>query len=651
MKTTFCLFTLSASFLIAQAPPPGGAFGAPSASQSSSAPAPSQPQQSQMTVTPQPMVDADAVDKLSDNLFDVESDSIDFEEGNFDWKGRTFNIGSSRVARARFERYLAAPRISDNDEIYLGIIKKISDMLSLAGEEDMKDAEQLNDEIFKAWKLLFVAGRYELDGGTSLVVANQVYNVWRIRDENQNIERAQVLMADERKKLERELASNTWMEERQFNEVQEQKARGQHTGEVWEGVTDATFTAERLNELKTSLAMMETQGVTNGLQAKMQFQSQIVNLLLSRRYQHCLMACTFYRYAFRGSHQQLQVGLEELQTFIPVSDFTPTVETVEMLAREAVNDVRVGINTVNSLYESNELFASVERLQETYFLGEFQPEVLQYPAERKRKLLEIYRNITEVKNLLDLKDYSEVEAVVERTRKLAYDFPASRILSGVRSAQRLSNLSLMSAQQAVGLGDFAKAEVALARATQIWPLNPAIKNYTADMASKADISSQATMLFDEAVSRNDYRAIFDRRTEFGAALMRDPKRSTVLKEAVERIGKVNILIAQAEEMASQNNAHTAWEMLLRAAEIDPEDPELARAQARLAPRVANFVSALNEAERAEQSGQYAIALNRFLAAQDIFPASKTCNEGIERNGRNLMQQLSSSAMTVEPEQS
>ncbi len=645
MKAAFLFLSLSVSILIGQAPPPG-MFDSPSSSKSSPAPAPAASQPSQMIVSPPPLIDAQAMNDLGDKAFDVESDSIDFENGSFNWKGRSFDIGSSRVARARFERYLASPRISDDDEIYLGILQKIAEMLSLAGEEDMKDSEQLNDEVFKAWKLLFVAGRYELDGGASLTVANQVYNIWRIRDENQNIARGKTLMAEERKRLERELASNSWMDEREFNEVQKLKAEGRHTGEVWEGVTDATFTAERLAELKARLALMETQGTANGLQAKLQFQSQIVNLLLTRRYEHCLIAATFYRYAFRGSHQSLQVGLEQLQSFIPVSDFTPTVETVELLAREAIADVRVGVNTVNSLYESNELFAALERLQETYFLGEYQPEVLQYPPDRKKKLLQIYRNVTEVRNLLDLKDYAEVEAVVERTKEMAYDFPASRILSGVRSAQRLSNLSLMAAQQAIGLGDFAKAEAALARATQIWPLNPAIKNYTADMASKADISSQATMLFDEAMSRSDYRSIFDRRTEFGAALMRDPDRSALLKEAVERVGKVEILISQAEEMSSQNNAYTAWEMLLRAAEIDPDDPELARAQARLAPRVADFVSALDSAQRAEAEQNFAIALNRYLAAQDIFPASKTCDEGISRNGKKLMEQITLRQMAV-----
>lgn len=643
-KPIFSLLTcLIPLFLDAQAPPPNP-FGGQSMGGSNVAPAPaptSAPDNTNtMNVTPLPsLIEGETAENFADRAFDTNSDSVDFEEGTLNWKGRTFNIGSSRVARARFERYLASPRISDDDEIYLGILGRVSELLSLAGEADMKDSEQLNDEIFQAWKLLFVAGRYELDNGTSLVVANQVYNIWRVRDENQNISKAKILMADERQRLERDLSSNSWMDEKKFEQTQRDKAQGRHTGEVWEGVTDATFTAERLAETKGRIAAMETQSVTNGLQAKLQFQSQIVNLLLSRRYEHCLIAATFYRYVFRGSHQQVQVGMNELSNFMPISDFTPTIETVELLAREAIGDVRIGMNTVDSLYANNELYAAMERLQETYLLGEYQTVVLQFPVDKKRKLLELYRSVSEVKNLLDLKDYGEVEKVVEKIQTLSYDFPASRILSGVRSAQRLSNLSLMSAQQAVGLGDFSKAEAGLARATQIWPLNPAVKSYTHDMANKADISSQATLFFDEAYSRDDFRSIFDRRTEFGAALMRDPTRSQQLKEAVERIGKVDILIAQASELATQDNAHAAWEILLSASEIEPNDPNLARSQAKLAPRVAEFVSMLDAAERAEAKDEFAIALNRYLTAQDLYPASKTSRLGIERTGEKLMNQL------------
>ncbi|MEO0795090.1 MAG: hypothetical protein AAFX93_08010 [Verrucomicrobiota bacterium] len=578
-------------------------------------------------------------ENMADRVFNVDSDSVDLEDGTFNWKGRTFNLGNNRVARARFERYLASPDLSDSDEIYLGILKRIEELLSLVGEDNIKDAETLTDEIFQAWQMLFKAARYEMDQGISIVVANQVYNIWRIRDENHNLTRARGILAEEKEDQQDLLASNSWISEREFEERQRLKAQGRHTGAEFEGVTQATFQAQRVAELQSKITAMDTQGIANGIQAKLQFQSQILNLLLSRRFEHCIIASNFYRFAFKGSHQTITVGSEQLEEFMPISDFTPTVETVELLAREAETDVKTGMRTVESLYASNELYGALERLQETFYLGEYTPEVLQFPAEKKRPLLDLYRKTRELQTLIDLKDYEGIENLIAEVKEMAYDFPASQVLSGVRSAQRMSNLALMSAQQAVATGDFAKAESNLEKATQIWPLNPAIKSFTTNMANRADIGTQATLMFDELITREDYRAIYDKSAEFTAALIQDLERSKLLKEAATSVGRVDFIIAGARELDNQGNSYAAWEALVGAEEILPDDPELARVKAKMAPRVADFVGSLDMAEQAEDKEQYAISLSRLLEAQDIYPTSKICHHGIERVSKKLMAEL------------
>ncbi|MBC2593547.1 hypothetical protein H5P28_04660 [Ruficoccus amylovorans] len=588
------------------------------------------------------MFESETLRQFSKDLFDTDSDSVDFEEGTLNWKGRTFSIGNSRLVRARFERYLATPALPDDDDVYLGIIARIHELLSQVGAGEVKDAQQMNDELFEAWQLLFVAARYEMDGGTSLVIANQVYNVWRIRDENVNLDKAQSMIEVEQKKIQEELVNSDWFRKSEFDKVQQLKAEGRHSGQMFDGVTEATFRAEQLAETQVRLTNLETQRVTNGLQAKLQFQTQILNMLLSRRFEHCLIGCMFYRYAFKGSHMEMIVGKEQLQGFVPVSNFSPTVETLEFAAREAMSDVKSGMRAVETLYDSNERFAALERLQETYYLGEYMPQVLEFPPEKKRELLKLYRLVREMQNLADLKDYGAIDTTVAQIKELAYDFPSARVLSAVRSAQRLSNLSLLSAQQALAMGQTDKAEASLARATEVWPLNPAIKTFTLDIASRADISTQATLMFDQLYTREDFRQIYDRRTEFAAALMQDPLRSEQLQKVAERIGTVDMLIAAAQEQSEQENAYEAWEMLLRASELEPKDPELARTKAAVAPRVSDFVGAIDAAERAEANEQYAVSLSRYLAAQDIYPASKSCRVGIERVSKKLMAQVRAS---------
>ncbi len=621
--------------LVGQAPAPG--YNRSPASERRPAQA---AEQQQVTVSPPGnLFESQTAQQFSSQVWAFESDSIDLEEGTLNWKGRTFNLGNARLIRARFERYLASPGLDDEEEIYIGILDRISEMLSFISQDELKSSEQLREEIFRAWQLLFAAARYEMDGGASLVIANQVYNIWRIRDESVNMDRARALLEEERKRQQEQLVSQSAYRERQFEEAQREAARGRTTTSRYQGVTEMTFQAERLVETQARLSALDAQAVTTGVQAKLQYQTQIINLLLQRRYQQCLIACAFYRLSFGGSHQRLEVGLQELKDFIPISDISPTVDTVEFIAREAKSDVERGIRTVDNLFAAGELFSAMERLQETFFLGEYSPVVLMFSPDKKRRILTLYRNVRELQKLADLKDYGAMEELVPVIKTEADDFPDARVLSVVRSAQRLSNLSLMSAQQSMAIGDFDRAENALARATEIWPLNPAIKSFTSDMATRANISTQATMLFDEIAGRGGLRALYDRRTEFGLALMQDPERSAILKEAVERVGTIDMLIAQAEEMANQANGYAAWEMLLAGRDIDQEDAHLARTMARLAPRVADFAGRLDAAERAEQEGQLAYSLSLYLSAQDIYPGSRVSRQGLERVGRKLLAQI------------
>jgi hypothetical protein len=54
-------------------------------------------------------------------------------------------------------------------------------------------------------------------------------------------------------------------------------------------------------------------------------------------------------------------------SYVLLSDFVPTLESLDTLAREAMNDVNIGMKTVDDLYKQGETYASFERLQETYF--------------------------------------------------------------------------------------------------------------------------------------------------------------------------------------------------------------------------------------------------------------------------------------------
>src|ERR1700675_373180 len=112
------------------------------------------------------------------------------------------------------------------------------------------------------------------------------------------------------------------------------------------------------------------------------------------------------------------------------------------------------------------------------------------------------------------------------------------------------------------------------------------------------------------------------------ALLQDPARAAKLRDIMQRLGRVDMLVSESLELVKQNNGYAAWELLSNAAEVDPNDPVLNRTQEQVAPRVADFVKALNLAQNAEKTGQSAAALNYYLAAKEIYPASQLCRQGI-----------------------
>ena len=619
--------------------------------------------------------------KVINQAFDTNSDSIDPEKGTMNWKGHSYDVGQFRVFRGRFERYLSLPATRDQDD-YAATVAEIFNRLST------RTANGTQENIVAAWKLLYRAAEFDADGGNSLGVANQVFNAWRIRDEKeammvtqselQRIRRQQSgrvvysadVMASETGKAVDSVASavllgnlstgtadadtttttgtsgttttTTGGSKKSANSNTPRQTIGTSTTV---GGANLTMQARELAETEVKIKSLEAAGMLSVTQAKLQFQSQIMSLFMQRRFQHALIAASFYRYIFKGSHQNLEVGKKELSSFLPSTDLAMTVETIEFLSREAINDVNSGMSAVGSSFDSDRKIAALERLQETFFLGEYLPTVTQFEPARKEALLTLYRKVDESRKLADLKDYEAVIRLTDEIGTLTGDFRSAEVNAAVRSAQRMSTLALSAAQQVASTGDYAKAQELVEKSAQLWPLNPSIKNYSENMASQADMGTQAGVVFDDAFKRDDYRRIYERRAELAAAFLNDSVRAPQLKAVIDRMARVEIYLAQTEELLAQNNAFSAWEALSAAAAFAPNDVVLNQRMAQLAPRVADFVGRLDQAKRYESDQRFAASLTQYLAAQDIHPASQLARTGMARVSESIMSQLSSDVPT------
>ncbi|MFA6287777.1 MAG: hypothetical protein WC661_10380 [Opitutaceae bacterium] len=639
--------------------------------------------------------------KIINQAFDTNSDSIDPENGTFSWKGHSYDIGQFRVFRGRFERYLSLPPTKD-ESAYAETLNQITELLST------RNGDGAAGNVMEAWKLLYRASDYDADGGNSLGVANQVFNAWRIRDEKQALSVAQNELERIRKQQQGSVVygadaiaaetgqtmtdavssaallgnlstgnatnSNTSSGTNSNNTNSNTNNTGNtggntgnrnntgnagntggqrpRTGQVGNGnsmgPTGQLFRARELAETEAKIQALSVAGLLSVTQAKLQFQSQIMSLFLQRRFQHCLIAASFYRFIFKGSHQNLEVGKKELASFLPSSDLAFTVETIEFLAREAMNDVNSGMASVRASYDDNRKVAALERLQETFFLGEYLPSVTQFETSRKESLLLLYRKVDEARKLADLRDYDAVVRLNDEITALTSDFRGGEVNAAVRSAQRMSSLALSAAQQCAANGDYPKAQEFVEKAAQLWPLNPAIKAYTDNMASQANMGTQAALFFDEAFKRNDYRRIYEKRAELAVAFLSDQMRGPQLKGVIDRMARVEIYLAQEEELLAQNNAFAAWEALVGAKAFASDDVELNQRMARLAPRVAEFIGRLDQARRYEDGKNYAASLTSYLSAQDLYPASQLARVGVGRVTGMIMDQLAPAPVTEAP---
>jgi tetratricopeptide (TPR) repeat protein len=191
------------------------------------------------------------------------------------------------------------------------------------------------------------------------------------------------------------------------------------------------------------------------------------------------------------------------------------------------------------------------------------------------------------------------------------------------------------------LAQIDKARQELRQAIEIWPSNPAIREFQMETTKLATAGSQGVKVFDDLYQRNDRRAIYERRMELGFALSDDSERRPLLMDVVDQVARIELLVKQSQELVKQGEAYAAWELLAEAAKIDGSDGPMNQARAELAPRVSDFVRQLDRASRQAASGQHAAALAAYLAAQDIYPASKICREGIAREAAEIMRGLQS----------
>lgn len=553
------------------------------------------------------------------------------------WDGRTWNVSNNRVFQARFEKYLNAPEEDDAGATeYERVIARILDLL--------RPRDVTPRSLDLAFSLLPTAAAYKRDAGLCDTIANQVVSAWKSQQDRDRLLAATNALESERSRLERNklvaLETATYST-RRTAQSKDDKASASISS-VADRAESERLNAElqpfdvRLVEVNALLKTNQAKRELKELQAKVEFQTLIVQLFLQRRFQHVLIATRFYRNVFNDGDDEVRVKGNARNLFDKTTGMPPTVGTLDAMANEVMRDVAEGVDAYNYLVDREELDSATKRLSEAFLIGEYMPTVRRLPRERKRLALAYAQKANQLISAIEVKDYTLAERLVGELEKTARDFDSSKPLAAIQTSKTVASMHLAKARNAAVAGDQVALETELKAATEIWPRNPQLAEMADLVFSQGNVQNKALVDFDQLLSQNNHRQIFDDKERFIAATAFDAPRQARLRQVLADMTEIEGAIIRAQEIEKRGDFAGAWESAEQVFIKFPGDARLNQVRANLTTKAADFVRALRRAEELEARGQPGSALAWFLKAQQEYPNSDFARTGIDRLTRQIL---------------
>ncbi|MDR1283369.1 MAG: hypothetical protein LBK99_21500 [Opitutaceae bacterium] len=549
--------------------------------------------------------------------------------GNLTWKGRSFSLGDTDIAQARFERFLTTPPADgEADLAYNKTLEEITQTLQ------GRKGGTLDQRVAQGWRLLYRAADYEGDSRLCETLGNILIAHWQSNERIRDILQETKQLEKKREAAEANITrTKDWDRNVVLDNIRNNTAAS--------GAPPARDYAagpfqKRLDEAERSIEENRKLETTSRLNQKLEFQGMIFQFFAQRRFQHVLIALDFYRYLFPGDQGDLEAAAGMKRQLLGDMDMRITTSAVEALTREAVREVEVGAQSVNHLLERGQTWGAMQRLTEMFHLGEFLPVVKTFPLEQKEKVRDAAQILARLNTALEAKDLEQAELLLAEAAKQLPDFDTVKPRAFIITTKQASNLALQKAAMAAKQDNAPDAEAALRQAMEVWPANPGIARFSSLLETRTDMQSMAATDFDRLLAANEHRAIFNDRFRFAAALHNDEARNKQFLDIMRRVEMVETAIAQASELERTRNTAGAWEVIERAWKANPDDLRINKARGDLAVKASAFASLVSKAENDEQQGQLASALLAWLDAREKYPASFFADEGIARLCKEIL---------------
>ena len=595
-------------------------------------PAPASPQPANPSGSIQPNAYQPGSQGDAKSLYGNELPFLNPQDGTVTINGQTLNMGSFREIEARFKKYLSQPEENTEDaREYQKIFNKIHDVLSMRKERLAAD-----NVLRQVVDLLTAASSNPLDGGVSDALCQAIYTAWQAKTNGKN--KGKMMDA-----MEREIRTNTQKMSLMESGVTTSSGSASNQKGGKKGNSDSNpardnprykYLEKRVVEMQARKLKLETEQVLTVTEAKIVFQSTLVQLFAQRRFDHVSIGCGVYSRLFNDGDTKLRLekGSDAAKMFGGTLGVPPTVSVLDNLSRELARDSDRHMKAVNNLVDSHHYVDALERLNEALLIGEFMAPVSTFPYEKKQKLYAFKRDVEKLFELMNGKDYEEALTLVEDLKKTSRDFSTGRAESAISAAVFASDAYIAQGQEALAKGDRAKLEECLKKAIEIWPKNPRLLPLRNAMMA-AGQQSHALEDFKRFHKNKNYRRIFDNQHEFAVLVKDDPELQAQFVDDLAKMAVIERALGAARQREAMQDVYGAWEELqqlrLRDQELFVNDQELNSQYLDLTTKASRLVKLLDDAENARNAKEVGSALGKYMEAKKLYLHSRFAKEGIE----------------------
>ena len=321
-----------------------------------------------------------------------------------------------------------------------------------------------------------------------------------------------------------------------------------------------------------------------------------------------------------------------------------SLSQIDSVANEIIRDVNEGVKVYKFLLQKEELESAASQLAAVFTKGEYLPSVRLLSQDDKRKTLAYAQLCNRLVNAANSGNIDILIDVVDKMKQMNPGFDDAEIRSKLQSVKTASSLYVAQAKVAAAKGDLQSVQTQITRAASLWPNNPELQNFSAEMTRISDKASpmvQALSDFDQLEGQGNYRRIFDEKEKYIAAIAADdsskkPVRQAKLRSVLDRMQEIEASIMRAQEISRRGDQSGAWEGVELTFQKYPDDPKLVQLRAEFTTQTPDFVNDIRQAREFEARKEYGSALAWYLRAQRRYPMSDLSKQGIQRVVQDLV---------------